>query len=154
MGCSCKLWGEYPCSGDLQTSVDSGETGLGSAWGAFLNSGCIRPRGPCDRKNSIPIEIFNPDLKFSISIEIFCLDRKFQSTKNFYLRGPPGVAEKGSIEIFNPRSIARNFPSRSPRSNFFDLWALWGADYREGDEDSGFSVFRLQRFTESPGPLH
>ena len=37
-------------------------------------------------------------LKFSISIEIFSLNRKFQSIENFYLRGPPGVAEKGSIE--------------------------------------------------------
>ena len=28
------------------------------------------------------------------------------------------------------------------------------ADFREGDEDSNFSVFRVRRFTESPGPLH
>ena len=47
------------------------------------------PRGPCDWKNSIPIdrvkfsihtiEIFNPGLKISISIEIFNLTWKFQS---------------------------------------------------------------------------
>ena len=30
---------------------------------------------------------------------------------------------------------------------------LW-QDFREGDEDSNFSVFRVRRFTESPGPLH
>ena len=29
-----------------------------------------------------------------------------------------------------------------------------GADFREGDEDSNFSVFTVRRFTESPGPLH
>ena len=28
------------------------------------------------------------------------------------------------------------------------------ADFREGDEDSNFSVFRVRRFTELPGPLH
>ena len=28
------------------------------------------------------------------------------------------------------------------------------ADYREGDEDSNFSILRVQRFTEWPGPLH
>ena len=28
------------------------------------------------------------------------------------------------------------------------------ADFREGDEDSNFSLFRVRRFTESPGPLH
>ena len=28
------------------------------------------------------------------------------------------------------------------------------ADFREGDEDSNFSVFRVRRFSEWPGPLH
>ena len=28
------------------------------------------------------------------------------------------------------------------------------ADFREGDEDSNFSFFRVRQFTESPGPLH
>ena len=28
------------------------------------------------------------------------------------------------------------------------------ADFREGDEDSNFSLFRIRRFTEWPGPLH
>ena len=28
------------------------------------------------------------------------------------------------------------------------------ADFREGDEDSNFSVLRIWRFTESSGPLH
>ena len=28
------------------------------------------------------------------------------------------------------------------------------ADFREGDEDSNFSVFRVRQFTESPEPLH
>ena len=27
-------------------------------------------------------------------------------------------------------------------------------DFREGDEDSNFSVFRVRRFTERPEPLH
>ena len=29
-----------------------------------------------------------------------------------------------------------------------------GVDFREGDENSNFSVFRVRRFTEWPGPLH
>ena len=28
------------------------------------------------------------------------------------------------------------------------------ADFREGDADSNFSIFRVRRFTESPRPLH
>ena len=28
------------------------------------------------------------------------------------------------------------------------------ADFREGDEDSNFSIFRVRRFTEWPEPLH
>ena len=28
------------------------------------------------------------------------------------------------------------------------------ADFREGDEDNNFSVFRVRRFTQWPGPLH
>ena len=28
------------------------------------------------------------------------------------------------------------------------------ADFREGDEDSNFALFRVRRSTESPGPLH
>ena len=27
-------------------------------------------------------------------------------------------------------------------------------DFREGDEDSNDSLYRVRRFTESPGPLH
>ena len=33
-------------------------------------------------------------------------------------------------------------------------WPIIQRCFREGDEDSNFSVFRVQRFTESPGPLH
>ena len=40
-------------------------------------------------------------------------------------------------------------------------WVIWRssrfwirADFRDGDEDSNFSIFRVRRFTESPGPLH
>ena len=29
-----------------------------------------------------------------------------------------------------------------------------GADFQEGDEGSNFSVFRVRRSTEWPGPLH
>ena len=29
-----------------------------------------------------------------------------------------------------------------------------GADFREGDEDINFSIFRVRRFTEWPGPLN
>ena len=35
------------------------------------------------------------------------------------------------------------------------LWTSWlRADFREGDEDSNFSISRVRRFTESPRPLH
>ena len=35
-----------------------------------------------------------------------------------------------------------------------DLNLLIRADFREGDEDSNFSLFRVRRLTEWPGPLH
>ena len=35
-----------------------------------------------------------------------------------------------------------------------DTMSLIRADFQEGDEDSNFPVFRIRRFTESPGPLH
>ena len=41
--------------------------------------------------------------------------------------------------------------------NLFLFWggkSMVGADFRDGDEDSNFSLFRVRRFTESPGPLH
>ena len=80
------------------------------------------------------IEKFNPDWKFQSWLEIFNLDRKFQSRpkisipRYFCLRGPPGLTEKGSIENFNPRSIAPNFQSRRSRSLFSipgPLGKLW-----------------------------
>ena len=58
-----------------------------------------------------PIEIFNPGSKNSIP--------------EFPFTGPSWCSEKGSIENFNPRSIARIFQSRRPRSNFFNPRALW-----------------------------
>ena len=54
---------------------------------------------------------FNPGLKFSIPVFLFM--------------GPSWCTEKGSIENFNPRSIARNSQSGRPRSNFFNPRALW-----------------------------
>ena len=80
------------------------------------------PRGPCDRKNSIPIENFNPGSKFSI------LDRKFQSrSKNsipeLLLRGTPGVQRRArskisihdrSLELFNPEGRDRIFSIPGP----------------------------------------
>ena len=51
---------------------------------------------------------------------------------------------------------ARETPvaGRGVRNARISNWALLGADFWEGDEDSNFSVFRVQRFTEWPGPLH
>ena len=68
---------------------------------------------------------FNPGLKFSIP------DRNFQarskiSIPEFLFLGPRWCTEKGSIENFNSRSIARNFQSRRPRSIFFNPRALSG----------------------------
>ena len=90
------------------------------------------PRGPCDRKKSIPIENFNPGSKFSIPIEIFNLNRKFQSP-SFYLRGPRSVQRRArskisihdrSLEIFNPKGRNRIFsiprPSGFPAKRSMD----------------------------------
>ena len=80
------------------------------------------PRGPCDRKNSIPIENFNPGSKISIPIEIFKRDRKFQS-RIFHLRGPHSVQKRArskisihdrSLEIFNPEGCDRIFSIPGP----------------------------------------
>ena len=67
------------------------------------------PRGPCDRKNSIPIENFNPGLKFSISIENFNLDRKFQSR---------GVSIHGGASWCYRKGLYRKFQSTIDRSKY------------------------------------
>ena len=68
---------------------------------------------------------FNPDRKFQSGFENFNPGSKpsnLQSRskisipRSFYLWGPPGVTETGSIENFNPRSIARNVLSGPDRS--------------------------------------
>ena len=48
--------------------------------------------------------------------------KKFAIPQSFYLRCPPGVTEKGSIENANPRSVAQNFQSR--RIKLFQSRAL------------------------------
>ena len=82
----------------------------------------MQPRGPCDRKNSIPIENFNPGSKFSIPIIFFNLDQKFQSP-SFHLWGPPSVQRRArskisihdrSLEIFNPEGRDRIFSIPGP----------------------------------------
>ena len=89
------------------------------------------PRGPCDRKKSIPIENFNPGSKISIPIEMFNLDRKIQSP-SFHLRGPSSVQRKArskisiqdrSLEIFNPEGRDRIFSIPGP-SGFCSIWAM------------------------------
>ena len=90
----------------------------------LLESGSpiFQPRGPCDRKNSIPIENFNLGSKFSISIEIFNLDRIFQSP-SFHLQGPRSVQRRArskisihdrSLEIFNPEGRDQIFSIPGP----------------------------------------
>ena len=65
------------------------------------------PRGPCDRKNSIPIEIsiparkFQSRSKFSISIEKF----------------NPRVSMYGALVVYRER-LDRTFQSRIDRSKF------------------------------------
>ena len=52
------------------------------------------------------------------------------------------------------RSNSGKFPETlSERFLEFPLRVL-RADFREGDEDSNFSVFRVRRFTGWPKPLH
>ena len=83
----------------------------------------IVPRGPWDRKNSIPIEglkgplptiaffnFFEPGLKISIPIEIFNPGLKFSiSIENFN----PGLKFSISIEFFNPGSKACQHTSKA-----------------------------------------
>ena len=45
-------------------------------------------------------------------------------------------------------------PYTGIRKTPFGKLRLIGTDFREGDEDSNFSVFRVRRFPEWPGPLH
>ena len=81
------------------------------------------PRGPSDRKNSIPIESFNPGLKFSISVENSNLDRKFQSC-DVSIYGALLVLQRRarseisihdqSLEIFNPEAAIKFFQSLGP----------------------------------------
>ena len=81
-------------------------------------------RGAQKSQRALRSKKFNPDRKFQSRLETFNPDRNFQSRSKisipeFPITGPSQCTEKGSIENFNPRSIARNFQSRRPRSNFF-----------------------------------
>ena len=49
--------------------------------------------------------------------------------------------------------IPKKHSESTRRSTFCDSPRI-GANFREGEEDSNFSVFRVRRITESPGPLH
>ena len=45
--------------------------------------------------------------------------------------------------------------SQFSENNYFRIIVfVSNADFREGDEDSNFSLFRVRQFTEWPGPLH
>ena len=89
-----------------------------AASSASINSslmGSLATQRALRSKKSIPIENFNPGLKF------FNPDRNFRarsksSIPEFLFPGPRWCTEKGSIENFNPRSIARNVPSRGGSS--------------------------------------
>ena len=60
--------------------------------------------------------------------------------------GLSGQVKNGTTSVFQKRGGRhRGLPTST-----FSV----GADSREGEEDSNFSVFRVRRFTESPGPLH
>ena len=77
-----------------------------------------------------PLKKFNPDRKFQSWLEIINPQSKISiSTENFNpgvsLTGLSWCTEKGPIKNCNPRSIARNFQSRRPRSNFLNPRALW-----------------------------
>ena len=67
------------------------------------------PRGPCDRKNSIPIENFNPGLKVSISIENFNLEIENFNPAVFLFTGPSWCFREG---------LDRTFQSMIDRSKF------------------------------------
>ena len=91
---------------------------------------------------------FNPDRKFQSWLETFNLDQTCQSRSKilipeFLFAGPSWCTEKGSIENFNPRSIARNFQSRRLRSKFVNPRALWVWDHRKFPQSTvKFGAFR------------
>ena len=109
------------------------------------------PRGPCDRKNLIPIENFNPGLKLSIPIDIFKRDRKFQS-RSFYFRGPAGVQKRArsrisihdrSLDIFNPEGrgpSGHREVSTRPKSCDTPSWHL--ASHRHTCAIPHFAAYR------------
>ena len=76
------------------------------------NTICPLLRGPCDRKDSILIGIYNPGLKFQF--------RSRSSTPMCLFAGPSQCTEKGSIEKLNPRSIARSFQPGRLRLKLFN----------------------------------
>ena len=46
--------------------------------------------------------------------------------------------------------LLRNGQNKGPQL----AQSMLRADFREGDEDSNFSIFRVWRFSEGPKPLH
>ena len=85
--------------------------------------------------NRILIEIFNPDLKVSILTEIPISLENFIPGVSF---AGPSCTEKGTIEMFNPRSIARNFQPGRPQSN--SLNPLGVAPHRHFSQFSAYCL--------------
>ena len=56
------------------------------------------------------------------------------------------------LNVFNFWSLRARFAVRAKGTLISD--PRLRADFREGDEDSNFSIFRLRRFSEWPEPLH
>ena len=75
----------------------------------------LLPRGPCDRKNSIPIENFNPGSKISIPARNFQSRSKFSiSIENFN----PRVSIYGALDVVYTEGLDRKFQSTIDRSKF------------------------------------
>ena len=61
---------------------------------------------------------------------------------------------EGVTEVFGGTSAGMSGPKLPLWAEFSFLKEQIRADFRAGDEDSNFSVFRVRRFSEWPEPLH
>ena len=124
----------------LRPFGDFGARGCGDSCNGDCNRnasfGGTQPRGPCDWKNSIPIdrnEIFNPyDWHFQSRIENFNLDWNFQSRLKISI--PTFIVpHKGSL-IFN---LDWNVQSRLK----FSIWDWSLESFNPGAKSWFFSIF-------------
>ena len=105
-------------------------------------------RGLAPKKNSSEVGL--AWLFRGLFVALFCLETQCLGlfvVFSWFFRGFFVAPVLGKFYAYSPWNSLLKQTGFVPGTNL-------RADFREGDEDSNFSIFRVRRFSEWPGPLH